>query len=342
MICFTAIFLLVFFNISEILTRIRTDEVTDYYQQIAGFYEEPPDSLDAVYIGASHVYAFFEAPIAWQNYGITVFPFASGSQPLAAVPYLIQEIKKTQPQAIIILNINELTGPPSSIPIHYLTDHMPFSKNKIDMLCYLFDIGGGYDTNSNIEYFLPFVRFHSRWDNLQKRDFHYSIDGLKGAVSYNEFLNDVEDVSAFRNHTNSKERMSEYYAAALENILDFCDETEVEILFAVAPQYVDDQNRFAQYNSAKEYITARGYAVLDMGEYADEIGLDLRSDYYNGYHTNIHGALKITDYLSQYLLAHYDFPEKAGGYYKSWDEAYDHYKEIIAPYLTEEELSQLP
>ena len=131
-------FLLLFSYISKVLTSTWTESgETDYYQQIAGFYKEPAASLDAVYIGASHVYAFFEAPVAWKNQGITVFPFSSGSQPLAAVPFLIQEIKKTQPQALIILNINELTGPPSSTEIHFLTDHMPFSCNKADMLCYL-------------------------------------------------------------------------------------------------------------------------------------------------------------------------------------------------------------
>ena len=73
----------------------NNDEHEQYqHQLIQGFYEEPPGTLDAVYLGASHVYTFWQAPIGWHQRGIAVFPFSSASQPITAVPYLIEEVKK--------------------------------------------------------------------------------------------------------------------------------------------------------------------------------------------------------------------------------------------------------
>lgn len=62
-------------------------------------------------------------------------------------------------------------------------------------------------------------------------------------------------------------------------------------------------------------------------------------DYYNAGHTNIHGALKLTHYLSDYIYRNYDpcgidnDPINA-----SWDEDYQKYMDIIEPYLSNKEI----
>ena len=61
----------------------------DYYPFIKGFYFEPKETIDAVYIGNSSVYYYWQAPWAWKKYGIAVYPFSSGGQPIEAIPYLI-------------------------------------------------------------------------------------------------------------------------------------------------------------------------------------------------------------------------------------------------------------
>ena len=70
--------------------------------------------------------------------------------------------------------------------------------------------------------------------------------------------------------------------------------------------------------------------------------LDLTKDYIEQLHTNIHGSIKISDYICRYLAENYGFTDKRGDpNYASWDEAWDRYSQIIKPYLTEDEIKQL-
>ena len=75
---------------------------------IGGFFEEEPETLDAVYLGSSEVYAFFQPPLAWDKYGIAVHNFTSNSQPFEAAKYIIEECRKTQPNAVFIIDTKQL------------------------------------------------------------------------------------------------------------------------------------------------------------------------------------------------------------------------------------------
>ena len=47
---------------------------------------------------------------------------------------------------------------------------------------------------------------------------------------------------------------------------------------------------------------------------------------------NYMGAEKYTKYLAEYISEHYDVPDRRGDEkYESWSEAYEHYREFVAP-----------
>lgn len=62
---------------------------------IGRFYGLEENSLDAVYIGSSRVYAFWTPLFAFEQRGICVWNYASPASPLEAVPIFIDEILKT-------------------------------------------------------------------------------------------------------------------------------------------------------------------------------------------------------------------------------------------------------
>lgn len=166
-----------------------------HYQFIKGFYEEPYDSIDATYIGASGVYTSWVAPVAWEKYGIKVFPYSTGAQPAAASPYLIDEIHKTQPSSLIVFAINSLyIGPPAIERIHQLADNMPLSITKIKMLWELCDICG-IEFMDRLEFYFPIIRFHTRWNALVRDDFHRDLNHLEGGWVTNDIFYDTKDLT---------------------------------------------------------------------------------------------------------------------------------------------------
>ena len=110
-ISFIMIFILIFCICTKIVDHKGNNNDHEQFQHslIQGFYSEPSQSLDGVYLGASHVYTFWQAPIGWHKSGLAIYPFSSASQPITSVPFLISEVRKTQPQALIVININQIS-----------------------------------------------------------------------------------------------------------------------------------------------------------------------------------------------------------------------------------------
>lgn len=197
-----------------------------------------------------------------------------------------------------------------------------------------------FSQTERIEFFFPFIRYHSRWNSLKKEDFHYNLNGMKGGSTYSGYLKTIKDVSKSYSLTSQKAKLPTYLQTSLEELLDYCDEEQLKILFVTAPQIRDDEHLLALYNSVNDLVASRGYPVLNMMERIDEIGLDLTKDYYNASHTNIHGAIKTTEYLSQYLIQNYGFKNKKENLrYQDWELSYEKYLKAIAPYVVNNELN---
>lgn len=300
------------------------------YHWIHGFYEERKDSLDAVLFGASSVYTAWAAPMAWGNYGIAVYPFCSAGQPFEATEYLIKEARKTQPDALYIVNINLLWSEISESAFHDMIDYMPYSRNKLDMIRDLAALGG-YTGPDSMEFYMPLLRFHSNWKSLKSVDFSHPDNEVKAARTTSGFYTSVEDVSDRYLITTKRTELTDRIQTALDDLLDYCDEESVNVLFLTTPQMGPSEVYLAMYNTINDMVSERGYPFLNLRDRVDEIGLDLAKDYYNPNHTNAHGTLKLTDYLARYLVENYGFHDKRGdASYSDWDEAYETYLKISA------------
>ncbi len=336
-----SLFLIIFVVIYRYITIIFSYSIdARNYQWVAGFFEERENSLDAVYLGSSDTYAFWQAPIAFEQYGITVRPLCCNSQPLAAAKYLIEETRKKYPDALYIIPINNLTTELEDTHIHYLTDYYPLSVNKIKMIWAMADYAEE-PYSKRMEYFFPIVRYHPRWDSLQYDDFNYKLDGLKGASYYDSFLEEARDVSDIYCVTQEREELTPKSQELLLDLLEYCKQEEVNVLFITVPQILSDEQELARYNTANDIIESNGFPVLDLSDKVEEIGLDLTTDYYNAEHTNIHGSIKWTHYISQYLIENYDFEDKRNqAEFQDWTDAVTLYRGIISPYIREGEVEE--
>ncbi len=348
----TVIFLVVLAALVYLVSGLMSHGSTNIsnLQRFKGFYEEREDSLDAVYIGASNVYTFWVAPIAWDHYGITVYPFSSSSQPLEAAEYLIREARKTQPDALYIVSINcidrtyedvETHGYLSSPVIHYTSDALPASATKFQMLQRLTDLAG-IPQKERLEFYFPLLRYHGRWNELQKDDFFAGrSDRVKGAIINNTYLGHSEDTTGKFRATERHQALPDGLRESIERLLNYCSQEEVKLLFVTAPQAITDESLLGQFNTINDMAKAWGFPVLDMLDCMDELDLNPVVDYYNTNHTNLHGGVKVTDYLSRYLLENYGFEDKRDDpAYTSWNEAYETYVEKISGSLLDYEYEE--
>lgn len=335
-VAFTLIFLLLFSYATQVLTVSSEDRE---YQWISGIYEEPENSLDAVYIGSSNCYAFWNANVAWNNYGIAVHPFTCSSLSLLAAEYCVKEMRKRQPDAVYVVNINTFREKAlTSVALHRLLDFMPFSLNKLQLTNHLCDIKG-VSYSDRLEYFLPIIRYHDKWSEIDQTNFSTELNGLKGGDLRRWSLEDKQDFSDKYIKSDSYADISNNLTKSLNSLLDYCDEENVKIVFVTVPQIADSEEYVGQLNTINKIVSDRGYPTVNLFSNYEDINIDLATDYYNEEHTNVHGALKFTEYICEYLIENYNFEDKReNADYASWNESYQEYYKTASRYALDFEL----
>ncbi len=309
-----------------------------------GYLREKKDSLDAVYIGASNVYAFWQSLFGWNERGIAVWSYSIGSMPVAAMKYLMIEAHKTQPNAVFIFNLNMFktkSAYGSMRDIHRAADYLPFSINKIQLINCLCE-GTGYTGLDRLEFFFPIIRFHSRWDSLGSWIFGVRGRDYKSSLHTPLFFETIKDVSSSFELTDQQNPLPEDMESCINELLDYCDDHKIRALFVKVPQAVAAQVQ-GKMNTLEDLVIARGYPCLDLLEHMDDAGIQFQTDFYNANHTNIHGSLKYCRYLADYLVEQYGFTDKRGTRgWESWDEAAAFYLDEARSYTLPFELVSGP
>ncbi|MBR3149563.1 MAG: hypothetical protein IKF64_05270 [Eubacterium sp.] len=339
------VFVMIFNSFSTIFVQPEDDRC---YSLMHGFYKEKDDSLDAVFISSSTSYANFNIMMAWQNYGINAFTLATPHQPIYAAEYIFTEAVKTQPNALYVFNLGtvcEYFEKDQLYAFHAILDYMPFSFNKVKLTKYLLD-NAEMKYMENSEYFFPLVRYHDKWTDWDGTDYHKELDGVKGAPHYKQYKyrkRNVEKLYKETDEVNSESPQAQKIKECMSRLFEQIKANNANAMFIIVPTAGKTIDIHQHINYAKQLAEEAGYPVLDMQDkkLMDSIGLDLTTDYYNDNHPNIHGSVKTTKFIAEYLLNNYDFKDKRydDSYKakKSWDEALVDYQNMIKAYSLEQE-----
>ena len=303
------------------------------------FTREKPGTLDAVYIGSSNVHAFWEPAFGWDEYGIAVWNYSTDGVSQKGIKYYLTEAKKTQPQAVFLINLNVFKFKSVEVRqqyIHRMVDYFPLSLNKIRMIRTLStrmdDLNPNAKQQNPLEYYFPIIRFHSRWDSLKPWALGADDRDYKSSFINNGYTHNVMDLTDSCRVIPGKGEVAESVLAVFTDLLDYCDATGTRVLFVKVPQ-ANTTEEARQMNTLESLAQGRGYPCLDLMEKAEEIGILPGTDYYNENHTNVHGSLKFSDYLGRYLVEQYGFTDKRGQPdWESWDRAARDYMDYVSPY----------
>lgn len=316
------------------------------YEYLKGLKEERKGALDVVIIGASQTYASWSPILAWENYGIASYCYGVASQHIEAYRYMIEEARKTQPDALYIISIGSPGLGIRTTEAHYLTDFMPPSLTRLRILHAYYKYND-YTISDKAELMFPLLRFHSVWDELTEEAFHKQPVFAKGAYRYPYFLGNTvnisELVSQYSERKEQKKELSAEQVEVLQDLLQYLKENQVQAMFQLTPVFSYSEDAFGEINTILDLAEKQGFQVLRSKNHLGEIGLDYTQDYWDRGHTNIHGAVKYTRFLAEYLLEQYHFTDKRGDpAYADFDAAMEEYLPVISPYLLDFETNNLP
>ncbi|MCD7843150.1 MAG: hypothetical protein LUG17_00800 [Clostridiales bacterium] len=292
---------------------LRTKWVTQNQEEYiySNLYDLNEDSLDVLILGNSQaVYGF--SPVEMYDYaGISAYSLGGSSAALMSNYYWMLETCKTQSPSLVILDVSGLLEPFREHYERERIDVMRFSQNKIDNILAM----DGLAEDSLLSYFIPMLKYHSRWSELEGADFGYGVnsdltyrgqdleDYCKKGLTYSKLIIDNDDPE------EDLREMYDYQLEYFDNIYTYCQENDMELLLVKTPKYSWIGSDAAQ---VQELADSYGLTYIDFNweEMLNVIGYDITTDMKDSDHLNVKGAEKLSDWLCDYIRENYDLPDR--------------------------------
>ena len=343
---FTAILLIMIVLMSAVFTPTYYDWSQDNSSKLV--YRMPRNRLQVTFLGTSQVGMGITPMELYIKHGICANQVAGGSQPMIASYFWLREIYSRNQKSLktVVVDVSGAFADTESRNIVASAEKslsgMHLSKNKIQSFLEMEEL---YPEVSALDNLIPIFRYHNRWTSLNEDDYTGLSDGRNyfytmGYTPYylrsrNVVSQDEMDVP---NYTLTQELDTEESArssaldeegeAALHKIADFCRENGLQLVLIKLPKEWED----VQHDALTQLAEDLGVPALDfnMPDVLQKIGMDFPNDYVDVRHPNINGAIKMTDYIGDYLSANYDYEDNRGNrMYAFMDDHAAEYEKIV-------------
>ncbi len=311
-----------------ILNRIFTLKSEDGIEQMKSYYKQKENTVDALFVGSSHVFCHVNTGVLWQEYGISAYDLAGAEQPYWNSYYYIKEALKTQSPKVICLEISTPgIRPIDNQPENWLitnTYGIRLNANRFGA------IKASATENAFARLLVPFNSTHGRYVDLTEDDFtdanssinYKGFDPRETTVAF-----DKPDISNVTNRTPLSEKEEKY----LRMIIEYTKLQNIPLMFFSSP-YVVEADEQAKYNTVFDIADECGIPYIDFNKRYDAMGLDFETDMAEVLHLNRSGNQKFTKYLGKCLTEMYDLKDHRGERkYASWD--------VDALYQTQDDLN---
>jgi len=290
---------------------------------IEGFYEEPENSLDIIFLGNSDVYRGVSPIYLWREYGYASYVRSTPGQKLWVSYYQLLETLKYQTPKLVVFAVDSLFNEEHSGEGNYRKTFDPMRLSAVKIQAIL-DPVFEFDFDTKSSYLFPFIRYHSRWNQLTEEDISfYSRDDKHFPHKGMDMSGDIKPYEGGYSYMEDRgetvaigERAGKY----MELIIELCREKGMQLLFVEIPS--TDSWTLAKSQATTVYAQEKGIPFIDLNLATEDFGFDwLLHTSDNGDHLNVWGAEVVTSYLGRYLSENYELPDHRGeASYSRWEE----------------------
>ena len=288
--------------LGHLVRPVNTDIAID---AIDTFHNMPDNSFEVIGYGSSHMWRGMNPIELYNQYGIGAYNYGCNWQKLNTTLLFLKDSLRTQSPKVVLIetylvddykNDQNVDG-----EIYYTTVIDEFDGKREYLKQAL-----GNDKERYLAYYMPLCAFHDNWIDISKKSFEAAVNNdfykTMGFVSSEK----VTPVVIPEKNTFNQNSLSDESIAILDEIVEICDEANIDIIFYTTPWQGD-------YNYSKameEYVLDKNNCVyIDLYEKIEEIGLDGTTDFSDEGHLNTSGSNKVADYLGEYLIGHYELTD---------------------------------
>ena len=270
-----------------------------------GVFGEEKNTIDVLVIGDSESFTSISPLPIWKKYGFTMYNGGVSRQYLVDTYDYLNKVLEYQSPKVVLLEANAI-----------------YRNIKINNII-----------TTKSQNMLPILKYHDRWKKMNGRDFINRVnytwtDELKGFY-YNDTVIPPKYVGDYMKNNKKKTGISSVNKYYLDKIVDKCLDNNIKIILYTVPSTLNWNNK--RHEEVMNYASNKNISYLDLNMYVEELGIDWKNDSRDGGdHLNYYGAVKVTDYMGDYLYNLNILPNHKGdAKYSSWEKAYELYENKI-------------
>lgn len=335
---FLVILSAVLWTAGTVIGMPKDEDIVLNTRRFNSLYAEEENTWDGIFIGTSLADRAWAAPLAWEEYGMAVYPMSTDGQPFVLSTSIINEVLKYQDISFVMVELHGLrpkTLKASGERVRKVTDNMKLSSNRFEAISKVLEhmdqwYPGFYDDTfiNRLSYYIPFLQYHKRTTS----DGEFYLEDIWAGTS------EMKGVYAAERHVAS--RVTKYSASdayiepvdeaqeLLDELFAFAEEKDIQLVFITTPTGMSEEVR-GYANGAVQYVKEHGYPVLNFYDESvvEECGIDGENDFIDMKHLNTAGAYKFTQYVGAWLKENFEITDHTGDTdYESWDEAFEQYQ----------------
>ncbi len=283
------------------------------YDMMSGFYEEPENTIETILLGPSHMRCAISPMELYEKFGICSYNISTNAQPVLSSYFWLEETYRLHADTLntVIFDVEMVKKNSDSAANHLALDYMQLSIVKLNAVK-----AYSKDFTDFIFNLIPLFNYHERWKELTDQDFlkydykpELCIRGYQyGIPQWVNYVSKFSDINIPLYITDSNAKGTELNETSLEylkKIVEFCEERDIRLILIKTPTYWNSSD----HNAIQLFADIYGLDFFDFNTkpYFDDINFNMATDELNtaditNLHLNYYGALKLTDYIGNYLI----------------------------------------
>ena len=309
------IFIVIFAGLYYVTNNIFISKWTDSNKETyttQEFYKLPKNSVEVLGLGSSQVVQGICPMEMYVNNGVSAYNIAMGSEPILVSYFWLQEALRTQDIKVVYFDTSMLFEPTVEANYRKGLDTMKMSLVKLKAIkrhC----IDAKTDKTDGVDsYLIPFMKYHSRWDSLEEKDYYTNYDDPDLFRGYT-FSNTVkrmnpEEIVIGDNKVDEDFEVMEVELDYFNQLINLCKEKNIELVLVKTPKanWTLGKHNYVQQIADEENIE---FLDFNMPDYSKAIGFDAETDMTDKEHLNFAGAKKLSGYLGEYFAKNFELTD---------------------------------
>lgn len=270
-----------------------------------------PNSYDVCFVGRSPIISNISSQHLYEQYGITSVSAGVSGQAFPMTKYTLEEVLNYQSPKVVFLDTKvildsdriELLNYQDESYLHHSLDNIKTLSIKQKALKTIQKFNKEIDV---WDYYSKLYNTHENWKNLTQKNFlgydPKAAIGMNGNITYMEVADDIINTYSTSNNnfitpvTLKKEKY-------LSEMIDLCDTAGADLVLFTS--YTSSTR--SQHHAIKTLANKFHLKYLDINEFTLKTNFQHNLDLINESHCNLSGAIKITDFIGEFLQKNYNF-----------------------------------